>query len=99
MQFDERILKALDFDALVVFLVVFRERNVSRAAICLGLTQPAVSNVLGKLRRQFGDPLFLRCGRGMEPTGRADRIARLFSPVLVALQDVVVQTDACGAPL
>ncbi|MNF54135.1 HTH-type transcriptional regulator LeuO [compost metagenome] len=89
MHLDETELKCLDFDALIVLLVVFRERNVSRAAICLNITQPAVSNVLSKLRRQFDDPLFVRCGKGVIPTDRATKIANMLGPVMVVLQKVV----------
>jgi DNA-binding transcriptional LysR family regulator len=51
------------------------ERRVSKVAENLGLTQPAVSNTLAKLRRQFGDDLFVRTPTGMVPTPFAEQLA------------------------
>ncbi|MBV8628096.1 MAG: LysR family transcriptional regulator, partial [Paraburkholderia sp.] len=57
---------------LIPYLVAMEEtRNVSRAAERLGVSQPRVSTALGRLREYFGDPLFVRTSRGMEPTPRA----------------------------
>jgi DNA-binding transcriptional LysR family regulator len=56
---------------LRAFEVLLRERNLSRAADALGLGQPALSKTLARLRRYFGDPLFVRTGNGMEPTTKA----------------------------
>ena len=57
---------------LIPYIVALEEtRNVSRAALALGVSQPRVSSALGRLREYFGDPLFVRTSRGMEPTPRA----------------------------
>jgi DNA-binding transcriptional LysR family regulator len=57
---------------LIPYLVALEEtRNVSRAGDLLGVSQPRVSAALGKLREYFGDPLFVRTSRGMEPTAYA----------------------------
>jgi DNA-binding transcriptional LysR family regulator len=57
---------------LIPYLVAMEEtRNVSRAAERLGVSQPRVSTALGRLREYFGDQLFVRTSRGMEPTPRA----------------------------
>ena len=57
---------------LIPYLVAMEDtRNVSRAAEHLGVSQPRVSTALGRLRNYFGDPLFVRTSRGMEPTPRA----------------------------
>nr|WP_241014774.1 LysR family transcriptional regulator [Burkholderia sp. Ac-20379] len=57
---------------LIPYLVALDDaRNVSRAGDLLGVTQPRVSAALGRLREHFGDPLFVRTSRGMEPTPRA----------------------------
>ena len=57
---------------LIPYLVAMEDtRNVSRAAERLGVSQPRVSTALGRLREYFGDPLFVRTSRGMEPTPRA----------------------------
>ncbi|MEK8052758.1 LysR family transcriptional regulator [Ideonella sp. DXS22W] len=65
----------IDLNQLVVFQQLIAERSVSRAAENLGLTQPAVSNTLAKLRRQFGDDLFVRTPAGMMPTPFAEQLA------------------------
>lgn len=68
-------LKDIDLNQLVVFQQLIIERRVSRVAETLGLTQPAVSNTLAKMRRQFGDELFLRTPAGMLPTPFAEQLA------------------------
>jgi DNA-binding transcriptional LysR family regulator len=61
----------LDLNLLLVFESLLAERNVTRAARRLGRTQSAVSAALRRLRQAFGDPLFVRTGRGVVPTERA----------------------------
>ncbi len=68
-------LHELDLNLLVVFNELLAERRVSKAADKLGVSQPAVSNSLAKLRRLFDDELFLRTPRGMEPTPYAEQLA------------------------
>lgn len=73
-----RNLNMVDLNLLRVFEAMMRERNVSRAAQRLNLTQPAVSNALVRLRGAFDDPLFVRTRSGMEPTA----VARtLYEPI------------------
>ena len=61
-----------DLNLLLVFEAMFRHGSVTRAAAQIGLTQSAMSSALGRLRRQFGDPLFVNTRSGMLPTpGRA----------------------------
>lgn len=64
----------LDLDWLGVFLEIYRTQSVSRAAERLDMAQATASIALNKLRRHFGDPLFIRTARGMEPTPRASAI-------------------------
>jgi DNA-binding transcriptional LysR family regulator len=64
----------LDVGWLDVFIEVYKTKSVSRAAEQLGIAQPNASIALRKLRRHFGDPLFARTSRGMEPTPYAQRI-------------------------
>lgn len=73
----------LDLNQLVLFHQLMTHRRVSRAADALGLTQPAVSNRLARLREQFGDELFLRTPGGMVPTPFAEQLA---GPVAAALE-------------
>jgi len=65
----------VDLNHLVLFQHLMVERRVSRVAETMGLTQPAVSNTLAKLRRQFGDELFVRTPAGMMPTPFAEQLA------------------------
>lgn len=65
----------IDLNQLVLFQQLMVERRVSKVADNLGLTQPAVSNTLAKLRRQFGDALFVRTPTGMMPTPFAEQLA------------------------
>lgn len=65
----------IDLNQLVLFQQLMVERRVSKVAENLGLTQPAVSNTLAKLRRQFGDELFVRTPKGMLPTPFAEQLA------------------------
>lgn len=84
-------LRHVDLNLLVYLDVVLREKNVTRAAEQLGITQPAMSNSLKKLRKLFGDPLLVRSSEGMTPTEFAlqlhprirellDSIAQLLEP-------------------
>jgi len=75
-------LQDLDLNLLVVFNQLLVERRVSKVADNLGLTQPAVSNSLARLRKLLGDDLFLRTPSGMEPTPFAEQLAE---PVTYAL--------------
>jgi DNA-binding transcriptional LysR family regulator len=68
-------LSDIDLNQLVLFQHLMVERRVSKVADKLGLTQPAVSNTLAKLRRQFGDDLFVRTPTGMMPTPFAEQLA------------------------
>jgi len=68
-------LSDIDLNQLVLFQQLMVERRVSKVAEKMGLTQPAVSNTLAKLRRQFGDELFVRTPAGMMPTPFAEQLA------------------------
>ncbi len=72
-------LRRVDLNLLIVFETLMHERSVTRAAEKLFLGQPAISAALARLRDLFDDPLFLRTGRSMEPTARAQEIAGLLS--------------------
>ncbi|MET7534252.1 LysR family transcriptional regulator [Streptomyces goshikiensis] len=67
-------LRGHDLNLLVVFAVLMREQNVTRTAGQLHMSQAAVSAALGRLRRLFGDPLFVRAPGGMAPTAKARRL-------------------------
>jgi DNA-binding transcriptional LysR family regulator len=78
-------LKDIDLNLLVVFNQLLMERRVSAVAAKLGLSQPAVSNALRRLRTLLGDELFLRTPRGMEPTPLAVQLAE---PIAYALSTI-----------
>ncbi len=67
-------LSRLDLNLLPVFEAIFRERNLTRVAEQLSISQSAVSHALGRMREQLGDPLFVRTAQGMAPTALAARI-------------------------
>lgn len=64
-------LRAVDLNLLVIFDALMAERHVTRAALRIPMSQPAMSNALARLRHVFKDDLFIRSGRSMEPTPRA----------------------------
>ncbi|OMQ32289.1 LysR family transcriptional regulator [Pseudomonas putida] len=75
-------LRHTDFNLLVVFETVMRERNVTRAGERLFVCQTTISSALGRLRSMFNDPLFIRTGGMMEPTARAEEIHARLAPAL-----------------
>jgi len=79
---------SLDGRLLQLFLVVLEEKSVTVAAERLNITQSAVSHSLDKLRVIFDDALFIRAGRGITPSARAETIADDVRRLLSQLQDV-----------
>ncbi len=79
----ESTLRGVDLNLLTVFDAVMQEQNITRAATNLGMSQPAVSNAVARLKVMFNDEMFIRHGRGIQPTQRA---RQLFGPVRQALQ-------------
>ncbi len=90
-------LSDIDLNQLVVFQQLMVERSVSRVALHLGLTQPAVSNTLAKLRRQFGDPLFVRTPAGMLPTPFAQQLAGPVGQAMALLHEGLNQRQDVDA--
>ncbi|MNO57369.1 putative HTH-type transcriptional regulator YbdO [compost metagenome] len=82
---NERDIITFDFNMLITFLIIYQEQGVSRAAVRLRVTQPAVSNTLRKLRETFGDELFLRKGKKLVATQRATEIAEILKTVPCAI--------------
>ncbi|WP_394791127.1 LysR family transcriptional regulator [Rhodoferax sp.] len=75
----------VDLNLLVAFNALMNERNVTRAATQVGVSQPAMSAALSRLRNLLGDPLFQRSSVGLIPTARARDLA---SPVAAALRQI-----------
>ncbi|WP_322069929.1 LysR family transcriptional regulator [Paraburkholderia bannensis] len=75
----------IDLNLLVAFDALMLERNVTRAAAQIGVSQPAMSAALSRLRTLLGDPLFLRSANGLLPTARARDLA---DPIAQALRQI-----------
>ena len=87
-------LRGIDLNLLVVFHLLMQERNVTRAAVQLHLSQSAVSAALARLRTMLADPLFERGRSGMEPTTRALELAAPIAETLGNLARTLNPTDA-----
>lgn len=83
-------LPTLDLNLLVVFDAMLRERNVTKAAAQLGLSQSAMSHALKRLRTFFDDPLFVKNGKGMSPTAKAQALKSVVMGVMETVRDQVV---------
>ncbi|WP_257283260.1 LysR family transcriptional regulator [Endozoicomonas sp. SESOKO1] len=79
----------VDLNLMVYLDVLLRERNVTRAAEQLGITQPAMSNGLRRLRELFNDPLLIRTSEGMTPTERALELQPLIREALLAMEKTI----------
>ncbi|WPP01509.1 LysR family transcriptional regulator [Pseudomonas sp. HR96] len=91
-------LSKVDLNLFIVFDAIYTEANLTRAGQIVGITQPAVSNALSRLRETFNDPLFVRTAQGMVPTPMAQNI---IGPVrsALALLRVSVQESRIFNPL
>jgi DNA-binding transcriptional LysR family regulator len=86
-------IKQLDLNLLPIAVALYDELSVSRAARRLGVSQPAVSRALRRLRDAFDDPLFVRRPSGIAPTPRAHAIVGAIRPNLDRLQHDLVSDD------
>jgi DNA-binding transcriptional LysR family regulator len=82
-------LERVDLNLLIYLDVLLREKNVTRAAEQLGVTQPAMSNILRRLRTLFNDPLLIRSSEGMTPTERALELQPRIREVLADLSQIL----------
>lgn len=79
----------VDLNLLVYLDVLLRERSVTKAANLLGISQPAMSNGLKRLRVMFDDPLLVRTSEGMSPTERANELEPQVRELLVDLEKTI----------
>lgn len=86
-------LNQVDLNLFVAFDAIYTERNLTRAAEVLCITQPAVSNALNRLRNTFNDQLFVRTPQGMVPTPVADNIVGQVREALQLLNASVQEGD------
>ena len=91
---DQTLFDKIDLHLIRVLHTVLTERSVSRAAIRLGMYQPAVSSALKRLRELSGDPLLVRPGSGMVPTDAALRMIEPSASILRSAE--VLFSDARG---
>jgi DNA-binding transcriptional LysR family regulator len=86
-------LSALDLNLLVALDALLLEANVSRAAVRIGLSQPAASHALQRLREVLGDPLLVRAGARMELTPRAQALRGPLAQVLDQVRGLFIPDD------
>src|ERR1700690_3680403 len=86
-------LRQADLNLLVVFTVLAEERNVTRAAARLFLSQPAVSRALQRLRDMFHDDLLIRTASGYEPTPKGKRLLQDLATMLPRLDRLLSGED------
>lgn len=85
-------LRKADINLMIVFETLMQERNLTRAAEKLFVTQPTVSSALSRLRALFNDPLFVRVGNRMEPSARALEAFEYLTPALDAMSTALSLT-------
>lgn len=90
-------IRDFDLNLLHVFAAVHAARSVSRAAQALGLSQPAVSHALTRLRLLLRDPLFTRVTGGVAPTPKAEQLARQVEAALRQLDVALHEADSFDA--
>lgn len=84
----------IDLNLMVFLDALVREKSVTRAAERVGITQPAMSNALKRLRRVLDDPLLVRTARGMEPTQRALALQRPLQSALEQIETALTPPPA-----
>lgn len=87
-------IRSVDLNLLVAFDSMVEHRSVTRAAEALGLSQPAMSAAVARLRVLFGDPLFVKIGREMRATPRANELAAPVRRIMDTLKTEILQSQA-----
>lgn len=86
-------LHGIDLNLLVALNILLKEKSVTNAADYLGITQPAMSNALKRLRVQFNDPLLVRTSEGMKATARAMELEPQIRELILHVEQVVQPVD------
>lgn len=89
MKINLRAFDEIDLNLMVIFIVIYNAESITRAALELGVGQPAVSGSLSRLRARFDDPLFERAGGRMRPTDKAHDIARQLTPAITMIESIL----------
>ena len=82
-------IKDTDLNLFIAFDVIYTEKNLTKSGQVLGITQPAVSNALARLRDLFNDELFIRTSRGMIPTPVANQLIGDIRNALSLIQNTI----------
>lgn len=91
-------LRKIDLNLLVIFEALYATGSTGRAAERLGMSQPAVSNALGRLRDLIGDQLFVRDTRGLKPTSKSNEIIRPVREALGVIGSQLITSDSIDLP-
>ncbi|MEL7141179.1 MAG: LysR family transcriptional regulator [Cyanobacteria bacterium J06573_11] len=86
-------LSSIDLNLLVVFQALMTHCHVTRAGEALGLSQPATSNALARLRKLTNDELFVRSARGVQPTPKARSLSIQLQPALSQIQNALTTPE------
>jgi DNA-binding transcriptional LysR family regulator len=86
-------ISSFDLNLFVIMNSIYTEGSLTKAAEVVGITQPAVSNALSRLREKFDDELFVRTGSGMVPTQKTENIIRDSQNALQLMQKSVNEPD------
>ncbi len=86
-------ISSFDLNLFVILNAIYTEGSLTKAAHVVGITQPAVSNALSRLREKFNDELFIRTGSGMVPTQKTENIISDIQGALSLMQQSVNEPD------
>ena len=86
-------ISSFDLNLFVIMNSIYTEGSLTKAAQVVGITQPAVSNALSRLREKFDDELFVRTGSGMVPTQKTENIIKDIQNALQLMQKSVNEPD------
>ena len=86
-------ISSFDLNLFVIMNSIYTEGSLTKAAEVVGITQPAVSNALSRLREKFDDELFVRTGGGMVPTQKTENIIKDIQNALMLMQKSVNEPD------
>ncbi|MFT7289872.1 MAG: DNA-binding transcriptional LysR family regulator [Reinekea sp.] len=87
-----------DLNLFRVLLTIYLQGNLTRAGKVLGVTQPAISNALARLRTMYDDPLFVRSGSRMRPTQKTEQIIQQVSIALELLTSTLIPDQPMPQP-
>ncbi len=86
-------ISSFDLNLFVIMNAIYTEGSLTKAASVVGITQPAVSNALSRLREKFNDDLFVRTGAGMVPTHKTENMINDIRNALSLMQKSVNAPD------